>query len=78
MEAVQQVVTDRLVVSNKFNDFLINIGPSLAAKIPEQSLSPLDFMDQPLLNSIYLSEMTPEEISNVLESLKNGAQDMMK
>ena len=45
----------------------------MAAKIPEQNLSPLDFMDQPLLNSIYLSEVTSEEINNILKSLKNGA-----
>ena len=45
----------------------------MAAKIPEQNLSPLDFMDQPLLNSIYLSEVTSEEISNILKSLKKGA-----
>ena len=30
-------------------------------------------MDQPLLNIIYLSEVTSEEISNTLKSLKNGA-----
>ena len=30
-------------------------------------------MDQPLLNSIYLSEVTSEEINNILKSLKNGA-----
>ena len=61
------------VISNKFNDFFINIGPNLATIIPKQNLSPLDFMDQPLLNSIYLSEVTSEEISNILKSLKNGA-----
>ena len=65
--------TDGYVISNKFNDFFVNIGPNLAAKIPEQNLSPLDFMDQPLLNSIYLSEVTSEEINNILKSLKNGA-----
>ena len=65
--------TDGYVISNKFNDFFINIGPNLAGKIPEQNLSPLDFVDQPLLNSIYLSEVTSEEISNILKSLKNGA-----
>ena len=30
-------------------------------------------MDQPLLNSIYLSEVTSEEINNILKYLKNGA-----
>ena len=57
----------------------MNIGPNLAGKIPEQNLSPLDFMDQPLLNSIYLLEVTYEEISNILKSLKKMVlQDMMK
>ena len=65
--------TDGYVISNKFNDFFINIGPNLAANIPKQNLSPLDFMKQPLLNSIYLSEVTSEEISNILKSLKNCA-----
>ena len=65
--------TDGYVISNKFNDFFVNIGPNLAAKIPEQNLSPLDFMDQPLLNSLYLSEVTSKEISNILKSLKDGA-----
>ena len=45
----------------------------MAAKIPEQNVSPLDFMDQPLLNSIYLSEGTSEEINNILKYLKNDA-----
>ena len=71
--------TDGYVISNKFNDFFINIGPNLAGKIPEQNLSPLDFMDQPLLNGIYLSEVTSEEINNTLKSLKKMVQqDMMK
>ena len=71
--------TDGYVISNKFNDFYINIGPNLAANIPKQNLSPLDFMDQPLLNSIYLSEVTSEKISNILKSLKKMVQqDMMK
>ena len=65
--------TDGYVISNKFNDFFVNIGPNLAAKIHEQSLSPLELMDQPLLNSIYLSEVTSEEINNIFKSLTNGA-----
>ena len=69
--------TDGYVISNKFNDFFINIGPNLAANIPKQNLSPLDFMDQPLLNSIYLSEVTSEEISNILKSLKKMVQQDM-
>ena len=72
------LTTDGYVISNKFNDFFINIRPNLAANIPKQNLSPLDFMDQPLSNSIYLSQVTSEEISEILKSLKMVQQDMMK
>ena len=35
--------------------------------------SPIEYMGQPLVNSIFLSEVTIVEISQILESLKNGA-----
>ena len=65
--------TDGSVISNKFNDFFINVGPTLAAKIPDQKFTPIDFMGQPSVNSIFLSEVTTEEINKILRSLKNGA-----
>ena len=65
--------TDGSVISNTFNDFFINIGLNLAGKIPNVGVSPVDYMGQPLVNSIFLSEVTANEISQILGSLKNGA-----
>ena len=67
------LTTDGSVISNKFNDFFITIGPNLAAKIPDQNLSPNDFMGQPLTNSIFLGDVTSGEIDIIINSLKNGA-----
>ena len=64
------LTTDGSVISNKFNDLF---GPNLAAKIPDQNLSPNDFMGQPLTNSIGLSDVTSDEIHIIIKSLKNGA-----
>ena len=52
-----ELVNNCHVFSKTFNDFLSNIGPNMVAKIPAQNLSPLDFMDQPLLNNIDVSEV---------------------
>ena len=60
-------------ISNTFNDFFINIGPNLAGKNPNVGVSPVDYTGQPLVNSIFLSEVTANEISQILGSLKNGA-----
>ena len=65
--------TDGSIISNTFNDFFINIGPNLAGKIPNMGISSVDYMGQPLVNSIFLSEVTSNEISQILGSLKNGA-----
>ena len=59
-------------MSSTFNDFFINIGPNLAGKIPNMGVSPCDYMGQPLVNGIFLSEVTTDEISQILGPLKNG------
>ena len=59
MEASQQIV--KLWVTN----------PYLHVKIPEQKRSPLNIMDKPLLNSVYLSVVTSsDENGDKLESLQ--------
>ena len=50
--------TDKSVISCKFNDFFVNIGPNLAKKIPPQSVSHLKLMDHPAINSIFF-QMLP-------------------
>ena len=51
----------------------MNRGPNLAKEIPSQNLSPLKYMGQPLVQSMFLSVVTPGEILKVISSLKNGA-----
>ena len=60
------LTSDKSIISTKFNEFFIGIGPNLAHKIPNQRESPLHFMGQPRVNSIYLSEVTPEEIIKII------------
>ena len=69
----ESMISDKSVISNKFNEFFVNIGPNLAKKIPIQNVSPLQFMDVPTANSIFLSLVTAEEIREIVCSLKNGA-----
>ena len=66
-------ITDKATISSKFNDFFVNIGPNLAKKIPSQNISPLQFMGDPLVTSIFLPDVTIEEINEIITSLKNGA-----
>ena len=50
-----------------------NISPNLEGKIPNMGVSSVDYMGQPLVNGIFQSEVTTNEISQIWGSLKNGA-----
>ena len=63
------ITSDKYLISEKFNDFFVNIGPNLAKKIPSQNLSPLKYMGEPLVQSVFLGVVTPAEIHKVISSL---------
>ena len=64
------LTSDKSIISTKFNEFFLGIGPNLAHKIPNQQESPLNSMGQPRVNYIYLSEVTPEGKIKILQSLQ--------
>ena len=63
-------ITGGSVISNTFNDFFIDIGRN-----HDSGVSPIDYMGQPLVNNILLSEVTTNEISKIWGSLRNGATE---
>ena len=64
------VTTNKLEICEKFNNFFIGIGPTLANKIPKQSQSLESFMTAQLFNSLYLSNVSHEEVINIVNYLK--------
>ena len=67
------VTTDPKVISNKFNDFFVNVGPSLANKIPHQDTPPEHYLRNRALYSFYLEPVTENEIIQLIPSLKEAA-----
>ena len=64
---------DKQLISTKFNDFFVNIGPTLASKIPNVDKSPLFFMCNRVAETIFLSPVTTTEIDKLILSLKDSA-----
>ena len=67
------ITIDNELISNKFNDFFINIGPSLAKSIPHVNKSPLIYLGSRLTESIYLAPVSENEIGQLIKSLKDTA-----
>ena len=67
------ITIDNELISNKFNDFFINIGPTLAKSIPHVNKSPLSYLGNRLTESIYLAPVSENEIGQFIKSLKDTA-----
>ena len=65
------VITDKKSVTNGFNTFFTNIGPTLANKIPSTNLPATNYIRQGRLkDSIFLNPTSEEEIRNIIKLLK--------
>ena len=67
------VVTDGETIAENFNKFYINIGPSLAAKLPHSPKSPISFMPAANPSSMFVEPVSPEEITKIIKALKNSS-----
>ena len=65
--------SDNNIISDAFNKFYINIGPTLASKIPYCQKNPLSYIHQNISDSMYLNEVTVNEVKNVIVSLKEAS-----
>ena len=65
------IATDKNIISNKFNDFFINVGPTLACVIPISNNKPSHFLAQSFSETVFLAPVTQEEINLNIKSLKD-------
>ena len=49
------VITDRDVISTRFNDYFIEIGPNLAKKIPNPGIQPKFYLKEVMVNSMFFA-----------------------
>ena len=66
------VVTDRHMIAEMFNNFFANIGKDLACPIPNVVMSPLEYLKTPICNSFFISPTTAEEIEAEITKLKSS------
>ena len=64
------ITSDKQMISERFNDFFVNIGNSLSRGIPVVNTSPTEYMGERLLCSIFLEPVVPQELDEIIKSLK--------
>ena len=66
-------ITNPSEIANGFNDYFVNIGPTLAAKITSEGLSYKSFMHNDRHMSFFIDPTNETEIIYIINHLKEGA-----
>ena len=68
----EKEISNPIELANKFNHYFANIGTDTTSKIPEVSKDPLQYLNQPVLHSFFVSPTSTKEIETVIGNLKSG------
>ena len=66
-------IEDSKIISNKFNDYFVGIGDSMAKKIQPSIRKFSEYLSGSYMNSFYLNPTTEEEIDKIINSFKDSA-----
>jgi hypothetical protein len=66
-------ITKPKSITEKFNDFFVNIGPTLANKIPKSNITPQRYLNTRVTESIFLNPVEISEVNKIITNLKNSS-----
>ena len=66
-------VNDGQIIANKFNEFYVNIGPTLARNIPSGKCDPITYIKKGITNSIFLRPVNETEVVTILKEFKSSS-----
>ena len=69
----ETITTYKELIVEKFNDYSVNIGPTLPKSIPNVDKTSLKYMTNKIIQSLFLAPVTESEINVILVSLKKYA-----
>ena len=68
-----KIIENPTEIANNFNNFFINVGPTLASKIPNSHKNLNDYIKISILDSFFVQATCEEEIENILYRLTNSS-----
>jgi hypothetical protein len=63
-------ITNKSEIASRFNDYFVNIGSSLAHKIPDSNKSALSFLSESFNNVMFLNPVSRNELIIIIKQLK--------
>lgn len=72
---------NKKLIADSFNEYFVDVGPSLAAKVPQSNSTPEHYLHGNYSQSIFLAPVTQTEVMNCVMKLKSSSapgQDSLK
>ena len=66
-------VTEKQTIANKFNEFYVNIGPTLARNVPPGKCEPKNYIKNGNSRSIFFRPVNKTEVVAILKETKNSS-----
>ena len=67
------ILNDKISIANAFNDYFVNIGPTLTSQIPDLGINYRKCMPEQNKMSFFLSPTEESEVKKIIAELKDGA-----
>ena len=67
-----KTITDNEGISNSINNFFVNIGSSVEAKVPAGQKRFRNYFGNSIQNSVFLQPCTPKEIEEIISEFGNS------
>ena len=68
-----KIIKDDTEIADSFNKFYVNIGPSLAEKIPETDIDPISYIKKDISTCMHVVPVTELEVVEILKDLKSSS-----
>ena len=68
----ETMTSDPVEISNKFNEYFINVGPKLAERIQNNNVNFTTFLGERSVNSIFLDAVTEKEVEIEISNLSGN------
>ena len=65
-----KLISDKMMMSQQFNKYFVNIGKNLAESINPSNASPSDYLKHSNPNSIFLKLVTQKEVNDIIKTIK--------
>ena len=69
----KRLTTDKTKVANGFNKYFVNVGATLAKAIAKPNVSPMYYIQQTVMETLYINPATENEIAKVLLNINDSA-----